>query len=75
MNDAGSRPAPEDHELPEAGNPERQAADPFDLIDTTSEQSFPASDPPSWAGGQLHPSSPAEVAPPGEGHEPSAQIP
>ncbi|MDQ2652317.1 MAG: hypothetical protein M3Z20_04650 [Chloroflexota bacterium] len=75
MTDESSRQAPENHESPEVGNPERRTADPFDLIDTASEQSFPASDPPSWAGGQLHPASPAEAVPLNEGDEPPDQIP
>ncbi len=75
MTDDSSRQDAEVHESPETGLAESRVADPFDVIDTASEQSFPASDPPAWAGGQLHPASPAEAAPLNESGESSAPIP
>ena len=61
MNDPGSWLSSEEHESPLAGITDRRVADPFDVIDTASVQSFPASDPPAWATGQLYLAPPAKL--------------
>jgi hypothetical protein len=61
MNDPGSWLSSEEHESPLAGITDRRVANPFDVIDTASVQSFPASDPPAWATGQLYLAPPAEL--------------
>ena len=46
--------SPRENPVPEAD---------FDVVEAASEQSFPASDPPGWATGQLHDTAAEEASP------------